>query len=173
MPQSMQRAPCSLIGSPASGSTYSSKSFNRSGIGRLRGSTRWISRKPPSLPMAREHLLRALGRRAGLLRGVGAGLARGLAGALRGDRGVLVLARLAGVARTVIGVARHVRSGLARHDRARAVAVAARAHHRGLAGLDRLLLGGLAQRALVVHRHDLDPVAAQLVPAVERAPGDL
>src|SRR5215212_3221037 len=128
MPQSMQRAPCSWIGSPASGSAYSLKSSIRSGIGRLRWSTRWISRKPPSLPMAGQHLLGCFLLGGGLLGGVATGLPRGLTGALRGDRGVLVLARLAGVARAVIRVARHVRGRLAGLDRARAVAVAALGH---------------------------------------------
>src|SRR4051812_26703357 len=117
MPQSMQRAPCSWMASPACGSWYSKKSFKRSGIGRLRGSTRWITRKPPSLPMAREHLLGTLGLGAGLLPPVAARLAGGLAGPLGRDRRVLVLARLAGARGAVVGVARHVLPGLARLDR--------------------------------------------------------
>src|SRR3954454_16199143 len=57
MPQSMQRAPCSRSCGSACGSAYSLKSFRRSSIGRLRGSTRVSWRKPPSSPMAREDLL--------------------------------------------------------------------------------------------------------------------
>src|SRR3954471_2497133 len=173
MPQSMQRAPWSRSSGSASGSAYSSKSFTRSGIGRLRWSTRWISRKPPSLPMAREHLLGGVLLGGRLRRLVGARLARGLAGALRRHRRVLVLAGLARLARLLVAVGgRRVRGWLAHVDRTRAVAVAAGAHDRRLAGLERLLLGQLAQRPLVVHRHDLHPGAAQLVPAPERALGD-
>src|SRR3954469_20864932 len=147
MPQSMQRAPCSRSSGSASGSAYSWKSPNRSGIGRLRWSTRWISRKPPSLPMAREHLLGGVLLGGRLRSPVGARLARGLAGALRRHRRVLVLAGLARLARLLVAVGgRRVRGWLAHVDRTRAVAVAAGAHDRRLAGLERLLLGQLAQR---------------------------
>src|SRR3954454_10723428 len=172
MPQSMQRAPCSLIASPASGSAYSSKSWTRSAIGRLRGSTRWISMKPPSLPMAREHLLRGLVSRLRLLGLARARRARGLGAALGGDRRVLVLPGLAHVAALVGGVGPHRRPRLAGRDRARPGAVAALPDDGELAGLHRLLLRQLAQRALVVHRHALDPRRAQLVRARERALGD-
>src|SRR3954451_6003271 len=173
MPQSMQRAPWSRSSGSASGSANSWKSLTRSGIGRLRWSTRWISRKPPSLPMTREHLLGRVLLGGRLRRLVRARLARGLAAALGGHRRVLVLAGLARLARLLVAVAgRHVGRLLTRIDRPRAVAVAARAHDRWLAGLEGLLLGQLAQRTLVVHRHDLDPGGAQVVPALERALGD-
>src|ERR1700753_3795286 len=101
MPQSMQRAPCSRSLSSAIGSVYSSKSWTRSGIGRLSWPTRWISRKPPSLPMVRKHLLGALGRGTGLLALVGARLAGGLARPLGSHRGVLGLPGLPRLARAV------------------------------------------------------------------------
>src|SRR3954454_8536658 len=103
----MQRAPWSWISWPASGSAYSSKSWMRSGIGRLRGSTRWSSRKPPSLPMAREHLLGGLVLGRALPAPVAAGAARLLASALRRYARVLVLARLAGLARRLVAVGGH------------------------------------------------------------------
>src|SRR3954452_13243193 len=171
MPQSMHRAPCCWSSGSASGSAYSSKSSTRSATGRLRASTRWISRKPPSLPMAREHLLLAAGLRLGLRRLVGPRSSRGITRSLRRDVRVLMLPGLAQLTRLLAAVARHVRRRLPRADRPRAVAVAALGHLGELAGLDRLLLGELAERALVVHRHDLDPGAAQSVPVVERALG--
>src|SRR3954449_4282134 len=181
MPQSVQRAPWSCSSGSASGSAYSLKSLILSGIGRLRASTRWISRKPPSLPTVREHLLLARGLCLSLGRLVGPGSSRGITRPFRRNVGVLVLAGLADVARLLVAVADPVRSGLAGGDRTRAVAVAVLGGHgrraRGLAGsdrpraaavavpgdpgrlarVDRLLLGELAQRALVVHRHDLQP----------------
>src|SRR3954468_19265045 len=120
MPQSMQRAPCSWSSGSASGSAYSLKSLSRSGIGRLRASTRWISRKPPSLPMAREHLLGRLFLGLGLLRGVSPGVAGGLAGAVGGHRRVLVLAGLAGPARALVAVGGAVGLALAGLDGAHA-----------------------------------------------------
>src|SRR3954462_902353 len=170
MPQSMQRAPCCWSSGSASGSAYSLKSASRSGIGRLRASTRWIWRKPPSLPMAREHLLLARGLGFSLRRLVGPGSSRGIARPLGRDVRVLVLARLADVAGLLVAVGgRDVRRRLAGLDRARAVAVAVLGHARRLARLDGLTLGQLAQRALVVHRHDLDPGSAELVPVRARA----
>src|SRR4051794_18410887 len=112
MPQSMQRAPCSRSFGSACGSTYSLKSSMRSGIGRLRGSTRWSLRKPPSSPMARQNLLLGL---LGGLRGLGLGRAARecrLVGALGRDGRVLVLAGLAGLARLLVAVGRRVRIAL-------------------------------------------------------------
>src|SRR4051812_22605033 len=101
MPQSMQRAPCSRRPSSASGSWYSAKSCRRSSIGRLRGSLRWILRKPPSSPMAGKHPL------AGLARGLLAVAVLG--GAVGSGGGVLVLARLARLARFLVSAGGHVR----------------------------------------------------------------
>src|SRR4051812_29030344 len=163
MPQSMQRAPCSWSSASASGSAYSLKSFRRSGTGRLRASTRWISRKPPSLPIARKHLFLARGLGLSLRRLVGPGSSRGITRPLGGLVGVLVLAGLTDVARLLVAVGSgDVRRGLAGLDGAAAVAIAVLGDHGGLAGFDRLPLRQLAQRALVVHRHDLHPDPAQL-----------
>src|SRR4051812_48333822 len=169
MPQSMQRAPWSCTACPANGSWNSRKSFTRSSIGRLRGSTRWSFRNPPSSPTAGEHLLAGLLLHLGPL-GVGlAALARLLGGLLRSERRVLVLARLAGARGLVAAaVAGHVRSPLAGGNRTRAVAVTVLGDDGRLARLERLALGQLAQRALVVHRHDLHPRARELVPALEQ-----
>src|SRR4051812_48786815 len=157
MPQSMQRAPWSFSSGSASGSWYSSKSCTRCAIGRFGPFTRWIFMKPPISPIARQHLLGGLG--LGLLLGAVAGSARAGSAAdlARGHGCVLVLPGLARPRRLLIALGRHVWSALTGANRARAVAVAAFADHRGLARLPGALLGLLAQRALVVHRHDLDP----------------
>src|SRR4051812_36691482 len=149
MPQSMQRAPCCCSSGSARGSVYSWKSSTRSATGRLRGSTRWIWRKPPSLPTTRNPLLLTGGRGLGLGRLVGTGSSRGITGALRRIVGILVLAGLADLTRLLTAVARHIRRGLAGLDRAGSVAVAVLRDHRRLPGVDRLLLGQLAKRALV------------------------
>src|SRR4051812_18539818 len=171
MPQSMQRAPCSRSCGSACGSAYSFKSFSRSSIGRLRGSTRWSLRKPPSSPMGREDLLlrflfdlSPFAVRSAALSGI-------LPGALCRRGGVLVLAGFAGPPRLLVAVRGDVGVALARADRTGAVAVAVLGDDLRLARLDRLALGQLAQRALVVHRHDLDPGRAKVVPVVEDALG--
>src|SRR4051794_41283229 len=167
MPQSMQRAPWSFSSGSASGSWYSSKSWSRWVTGRFGPFTRWIFMNPPISPIARQHLLGGLG--LGLLLGAVARAPRagGASDLARRDSRVLVLSGLARVRRLLVAVGRRVRSALARAHWARAVAVAALADHRRLARLFREPLGLLAQRALVVHRHDLHPGAGQLVPALE------
>src|SRR3954454_23331230 len=129
MPQSMQRAPCSFSSGSASGSWYSSKSWTRCATGRFGPFTRWIFMKPPTSPIAREHLLGGLG--LCLLLGPVARSARagGAANVARGHSGILVLARLAGVRCLLVPVGRRVRSALARAHGARAVAVAPLADH--------------------------------------------
>src|SRR3954454_1891392 len=117
----MQRAPCSWSSGSAIGSAYSLKSWRRSSTGRLRGSTRWISRKPPSLPTVRKHLFLAGGLGISLRRLVSPGSARGIAGALRRFVGVLVLTGLAQLAGLLAPVAGHVRRRLAGADRTAAV----------------------------------------------------
>src|SRR3954468_6388045 len=134
MPQSMQRAPWSFSSGSASGSWYSSKSFTRCGIGRFGPLTRWIFRKPPTSPIARQHLLRGLFLDLLLLTRRAAMTARG-ARAFGRDRGVLVLAGLARAGGLLMPVGRLIRSALARLDRSRAVAVAALADDRGFPGL--------------------------------------
>src|SRR3954470_11957555 len=96
IPQSMQRAPWSFSSGSASGSWYSSKSWTRCAIARLGPFTRWIFMKPPTSPIARQHLLGGLG--LGLLLGAVAGAARagGATDLTRGHGGVLVLAGLTG-----------------------------------------------------------------------------
>src|SRR2546423_6143311 len=96
IPQSMQRAPCSWSSACGSRTTYSLKSSTRSGIGRFVGSARSIFRKPPSSPIPGEHLLLGPLLDLGLL-GRLAAIGR-LPGALRRDRGVLLLAGLARLA---------------------------------------------------------------------------
>src|SRR3954463_9555454 len=137
MPQSIQRAPCSFSSGSASGSWYSSKSWTRSGIGRLGPLTRWILRKPPISPIARQHLLRGLLLDLLLLGRRGAVSARVALGTGRRHRGVLVLPGLARRHRLLVAVARRVRRGLAGLDRTGAVEVAALADHGRLAGLCR------------------------------------
>src|SRR4051812_19123351 len=169
MPQSMQRAPCSRSPSTASGSWYSAKSFTRSSIGRLRGFTRSSFRKPPSSPIEREHLLLGLGLDLGALRGVAAILLGLLAGALGCPRGVLLLARLARlVGLLVAAVADRVRLALTGADRRGAVPLLG--DHGVVARVDVPALGLLAQRALVVHRHDLHELGLRCLPLVEHAP---
>src|SRR4051794_30233660 len=174
MPQSMQRAPWSFSSGSASGSWYSSKSWTRCAIGRFGPLTRWIFMKPPISPIARQHLLGGLG--LGLLLGAVARAARagGAADFTRSDGGVLVLTGLPGPRSLLVAVGRRVRGALSGAHRARAVAVAALADHRGLAGLGGEPLGLLAHGALVVHGHDLHPGAAggELVPALEHARRD-
>src|SRR4051794_17712850 len=167
MPQSMQRAPWSFSSGSASGSWYSSKSWTRCGTGRLGPFTRWIFRKPPISPIARQHPLR--GGLLGLLllgavRASRARLATDLTGC---DCGVLVLTGLAGVGRLLVAVGRRVRSALAGTQGAGAGPTTALADHGRLARLLREPLGLLAERALVIHRHDLHPGTGQLVPALE------
>src|SRR3954447_6553093 len=168
MPQSMQRAPWSFSSGSASGSWYSSKSWTRCATGRFGPFTRWIFMKPPISPIARQHLLGGLG--LGLLLGAVARAARasGAADLARSYGGVLVLTRLSGLRCLLVAVGRRVRSALAGAHRARAVAVAALADHRGLTRLGCETLGLLTHRALVVHRHDLHPGAArgELVPVL-------
>src|SRR4051812_45701421 len=169
MPQSMQRAPWSRSCGSACGSADSLKSFSRSSIGRLRGSTRWSLRKPPSSPMGREDLLlrflfdlSPFAVRSAALSGV-------LPSALCRRGGILVLAGLARPPCLLVPVRRHVRVALARADRPATVAAAVLGDDLRPPRLDRLALGELAQRALVVHRHDLDPGALEVVPVVEDA----
>src|SRR4051794_7237086 len=97
-------------------------------MGRLRASTRWICRKPPSLPMAWEHLLLAGGLSFALSRLVGPGSSRGITGALSRHIRILVLAGFADRARLLPAVAGHVRRRLAGLDRALAAAVTALGH---------------------------------------------
>src|SRR4051795_2552064 len=172
MPQSMQRAPCAFRSGSASGSWYSMKSCTRSATGRFGPLTRWILRKPPISPIARQDLLGGLLLDLLLLGRARAAPTRSLARTRRGDRGVLVLAGLAGLDGLLVAVPRRVRRGLPGLDRARAVVVASLADHSGLAGLRGAPLGLLAQRALVIDRHDLHPRTAQLVPAVEHPSRD-
>src|SRR3954452_21102075 len=131
MPQSMQRAPWSFNSGSTSGSWYSRKSCTRSGIGRFGPITRWIFRKPPISPIARQHLLG--GGVLGLLLASAVGTtggARRAADLARGHRGVLVLACLARLARLVVAVGgRSVRRRLPRTHGSGAVAVAALADH--------------------------------------------
>src|SRR3954452_1001201 len=167
MPQSMQRAPWSFSSGSASGSWYSSKSWTRCGMGRFGPFTRWIFRKPPISPIARQPPLRG-GLLGLLLLGTVSAPRPCLAPRLAGRNcRVLVLACLSGAGGLLMAVAGRVRSALARAHGAGAIAVAALADHRRLARLLRQPLGLLAQRALVVHRHDLDPCAGQLVPALQ------
>src|SRR4051794_2637357 len=174
MPQSMQRAPCSFSSGSASGSWYSSKSWTRCATGRFGPFTRWIFMKPPTSPIARQHLLGGLG--LGLLLGGVARPARprGAADLSRRHGSVLVLAGLAGAGSLLVAVGGRVRCALASAHRAGAVAVAALADNSWLARLGREPLRLLAQSALVVHRHDLDPRAArsELVPLLEHASSD-
>src|SRR3954471_1282539 len=172
MPQSMQRAPCAFRSGSASGSWYSMKSCTRCSTGRFGPLTRWISRKPPISPIARQDLLGGLLLDLLLLGRRGAASAGVAPGASRRDGGVLVLPSLAGRDRLLMPVARRVRRALAGLDGARAVVVAALADHRGLARLHGPALCLLAQRALVVDRHDLHPGAAELIPPVEDPRGD-
>ena len=161
----MQRAPCSRsCGSACGQPTYSSKSCTRSAIGRLRGSTRWSFRKPPSSPMAREDPPRPASPSAcsGWPRRASAACLARCAAA-----GVLVLA---GLARSDASPAwpsgRHVRRARGRSSAGPgAVGVAVLGDDRRLAGRDGLALGQLAQRALVVHRHDLDPRSCAASPS--------
>src|SRR3954454_19850750 len=134
MPQSMQRAPWSFSSGSASGSWYSSKSFTRCGIGRFGPITRWIFRKPPTSPIARQHLL------CGLFLDLLLGARRAArtacgAGPIGSDRGILLLAGLAHARGLLMPVGRPVWSALTGLDRPRAVAVAALADDRGLPGL--------------------------------------
>src|SRR5438270_866208 len=93
---------------------YSLKSLTRSGTGRLGGLTRWILRKPPSSPMAREHLLLAGCRSLLLRRLIGAGSSRGITGPRPRVCRVLVLPRLADIVGLLATLARrHVRRRLA------------------------------------------------------------
>src|SRR4051812_9027565 len=174
MPQSMQRAPWSFSSGSARGSWYSMKSCTRSGTGRFGPLTRWILRKPPISPIARQDLLGGLLLDLLLFGPARAVPARGLARTGRRNRSVLVLPGLPDADRLLVTVAHRVRRRLTGLYRARAVEVAALADHRGLAGLHRVALSRLAQRALVVHRHDLDPgaLAGELVPALEHAGRD-
>src|SRR3954451_6332077 len=106
-------------------------------MGRLRASTRWIWRKPPSLPMVREDLLLAGGLGLSLRRLVGPGSSRGITRPLGRLVGVLVLPGLADVASLLVAAGgRHGGRPLAGLDRPRPVAVAVLGDHRGLAGLD-------------------------------------
>src|SRR4051794_2476842 len=171
MPQSMQRAPWSRSCGSACGSAYSLKSFRRSSIGRLRGSTRVSLRKPPSSPMAREDLLPRFLFDLSCFAVRGAALPGLLPGAVCRRGGILALPGVAGSPRFLVSVGGDVGVALAGAHGTGAVAVAVLGHDRGLAGLDRLALGQLAQRALVVHRHDLDPGALEAVPVVEDALG--
>src|SRR5947208_3521316 len=150
------------------------KSCTRSGIGRFGPLTRWILRKPPISPIARQDLLRGLLLDLLLLGPAGAVAPRGLARTRRSDRGILVLPGLAGARRLLVPVADGVRRDLAGLDRTGAVEVPALADHGGLAGLGRPPLGLLAKCALVVHRHDLHPgaLAGQLVPSCEHSGRD-
>src|SRR5436190_1713015 len=172
MPQSMQRAPWAFSSGSASGSWYSMKSCTRSSTGRLGPLTRWILRKPPISPIARQHLLRGLLLDLRLLAGSGAAIASALAGACGGHGRVLVLARLADACGLLVAVPHWIRRRLTGLDRTRAVAVPALAYDRRLAGLHSLPLRLLAQRALVVDRHDLHPRLAQVVPPVQDPRGD-
>src|SRR3954463_2477512 len=172
MPQSMQRAPCAFRSGSASGSWYSMKSCTRCSTGRFGPLTRWISRKPPISPIARQDLLGGLLLDLLLLGRCGAASPGVAPGASRRDGGVLVLPGLAGRDRLRVPVPRRVRRALAGLDGARAVVVAALADHRGLARLHGPALGLLAQRALVVDRHDLHPGAAELIPPVQDPRGD-
>src|SRR4051794_2254495 len=167
MPQSMQRAPWSFSSGSARGSWYSMKSCTRCWIGRFGPLTRWILRKPPISPIARQDLLRGLRLDLLLLGRAGAVAPGCLARTSGGDSGVLALPGLADMGRLLVPVADRVRRRLAGLDRTGAVEVAALADHGGLAGLDRIALHRLAQGALVVHRHYLDPRARELVPALE------
>src|SRR3954469_8931057 len=108
MPQSMQRAPCSFSSGSASGSWYSMKSCTRCSTGRFGPLTRWILRKPPISPIARQHLLRGLLLDLLLLARSGAVAARALARTSRGDGRVLVLTGLADAGRLLMSVAHRV-----------------------------------------------------------------
>src|SRR4051794_40954581 len=167
----MQRAPWSRSSACGSSSTNSLKSSIRSGIGRFRGSWRWSFRKPPSSPIPGKHLplgllldLRLLALLAPVSR---------LPRAMRRGRGVLVLPGLARLGRLEPVARGRVLRALTGAHRPGAVAIAVLGDHRWLAGVDRSLLLALAQHALVIHRHDLDPDAAQRVPLVEHARRDL
>src|SRR3954471_13361519 len=111
MPQSMQRAPWSFSSGSASGSWYSSKSRTRWGIGRFGPFTLWIFMKPPTSPIARQHLLGGLFFNLRFL-ARGTTVAARSVGAAGGDRGVLVLPRLARARRLLVAVPGPVRSAL-------------------------------------------------------------
>src|SRR3954469_206923 len=134
MPQSMQRAPWSFSSGSASGSWYSSKSLTRCGTGRLGPFTRWIFRKPPISPIARQHPLRGLFLDLLLRPGLGAVPACG-AGVTGGHGSVLVLPRLAHARGLLMAVAGGIRRGLPGLDRPGAVAIAALPDDCGLARL--------------------------------------
>src|SRR4051812_32733087 len=159
MPQSMQRAPCAFRSGSARGSWYSMKSCTRSGTGRFGPLTRWILRKPPISPIARQDLLGGLLLDLLLFGRARAIPARGRAPAGRRHRSGLGLPGRPDADRLPGTAAHRVRRRLPGLYRARAVEVAALADPRGLASLHRVALSRLAQRALVVHRHDLDPGA--------------
>src|SRR5215208_3265685 len=120
----MQRAPWSRNCGSACGSVYSSKSWMRCSIGRLRGSTRWSLRKPPSSPMAREDLLSCFLFDLCSFAVRGAALPGLLPGAVCRRGGILPLAGVAGPPCFLVAVGRDVGVALARADRACAVAVA-------------------------------------------------
>src|SRR5205823_954691 len=172
MPQSMQRAPCFWSSACGSSTTNSLKSSTRSGIGRFFGSCRSIFRKPPSSPIPGEHLLLGLLLDLRAFGVVGTGIARRLARALSGRGGVLMLAGLTRPAGLHPVAGGRIRLALAGAHRAGAVAVSVLRDHRGLASIDRGLLLALAQYALVVHRHDLDPRSGQRLPLGEHPLGD-
>src|SRR5437764_8706415 len=161
MPQSMQRAPWFWSSACGSSTTNSLKSSTRWGIGRFFASTRSIFRNPPSSPIPGEHLLLGLLLYLCALGVVGAGVLGRPARALGCRRRVLVLAGLAGLVRLHPVPGGRVRVALPRPHRTGPVAVAVLRDHRRLARVDRGLLLALAQHALVVHRHDLDPGVAQ------------
>src|SRR2546421_3128052 len=133
----MQRAPCSCSSAIGSSTTNSLKSSTRWSLGRLRGSTRSIFRKPPSSPIPGEHLLLGLLLGLGLLGVARAGIAGGLARALGRLCGVLVLPGLADLARLLVAVPAVVGRGLTGAHGAAPVAIAVLGDHRRLAGLDR------------------------------------
>src|SRR4051812_16951567 len=136
MPQSMQRAPCAFSSGSASGSWYSSKSCRRSGTGRFGPLTRWIFRKPPTSPIAREDLLGGLGLGLFLLSAVYGAPACLALGPLGRHGGVLVLAGLAGALRLLVAVGRgRVWRALARTHGPVSGAIAVLGDHGRLAGL--------------------------------------
>src|SRR3954451_25332263 len=106
MPQSMQRAPCAFRAGSASGSWYSMKSCTRCSTGRFGPLTRWISRKPPISPIARQDLLGGLLFSLLLLARRGAASLGGPPSASGRDGCVLVLPSLAGRDRLLVPFAR-------------------------------------------------------------------
>src|SRR5947208_2692298 len=159
MPQSMQRAPWAFSSGSASGSWYSMKSCTRTSTGRFGPLTRWILRKPPISPIARQDLLRGLLLDLLLLAPARASTTRAFTGAGRRHCGVLVLP---GLARPPLGLLAQAALVVHRHDLHPCAGqlvppVEHAIRHRGL-GAPRVLLNQSEHlvEVLVLHLLELD-----------------